>query len=244
MKRPAVLLAAVLVGAGAFFLARQAVMDYFSGENRRKIDGYNPQFLHHLAVAKQFLEDPRALARFEVEGGAAYTQHNPYPRSAAAQPFDEDPRAALARLEGKVLFLPRAVPDYNQSLNWFMGERLLPGQTGEGFLVAGKLPAGKVVIIDPEASRECATALIGCRYYLAYPTSGPSQMPAGETPRPVAELGQQVNFHRNRIEEAEPIALWSAAACGTLVTLAVAAGGLRLTRKWRAVGPGPAAPLA
>jgi hypothetical protein len=233
MKRLGVLIAAVLVGMGAFFLVRPAAMDYLCGENRRKIDGYNPQFMHHLAVAKQFLEDPRALAQFEVEGGTAYTQHNPYPRPAATLTLDEEPRAALARLEGKVIFLPRAVPDYDQSLNRFMGERLLPGQTGDGVLAAGKLPAGKVVVLDPEASRECATALDQCGYYLAHPTSGPAQLPAGETPRPVVELAQQVNLHRNQIEAADAVALRFAAACGTLVAVAVAAGGLLLARKRR-----------
>ena len=237
MKRLTALLGALLVGVGAFFLTHPAAMDYLSGDSRQKIADYYPHFVHHLAVVKQFLEDQRALSRFEVNGGVAYAQQNPYPRPAAALTLDEDPRAALARLEGKVLFLSRAVPDYDQSLKRFMGERVLQGQTGEGVLAAWKLPAGKVVVINSEASRECATALDRCEYYFADPMSGSAQLPAGEAPRPIVELAKLVNLHRNQIEAAEPVALWFAAICGTLVTLAVAAGGLLLTRKRRSAPP-------
>ena len=252
MKRIAVLVIAGLLGAGSFFAARAILREKLVGEDQRKIEACYPHYLHHLAAAKDYLEDPQFLGKYEVPGGVAYSQHNPYPGPTKRQtPITEEPMSVVKRLSANVVFLRRAVGQVDtvnvesgstiiiQPVTRFIEERVLPGQSGEGFIVVGKIPEGKVLVINPAASRKCALALNSCWNYFWSEPSGPRELPQGESPKAIFAMDQAVNRHRNYIEETENIILAGSALSGTLAFLVVAAIGFVAFRLGKAKPPAP-----
>ncbi len=252
MKRIAVLVIAGLLGAGSFFAARAILREQLVGEDRRKIEACHPHYLHHLAVAKDYLEDSPFLGKNEVSGGVAYTQHTPYPGpTKRPAPLTEEPMSVVKRLFAKVLFLQRAVGHVDtvneesgstaviQPVTLFIEKRVLPGQSGEGFIVVGKIPEGKVLVIDPAASRKCALVLDSCWNYFWSEPSGPRELPEGEAPKAIFAMNQAVNRHRNYIEEMENNILAGSALSGTLAFLVVAAIGFVAFRGGKAQPPAP-----
>jgi hypothetical protein len=178
---------AVVVGLATFFVARHFLRDKLLGDKEEQVVALRPHLLRHLALATDYLENPKNLQEYEVEGGMAHMTMKVFPPKEPAPqvPIPDDPVETTNRLRTKVAFMPSTLEvgdvdgatgkmTYEQVDN-LIKEKVVPVEAGERVITPGKTPAGRVLVFDVHSARRLAQLLYCCGIYFKYFPTGSSE---------------------------------------------------------------------